>query len=69
MLCAIVIYVAMANICYALGWVVDSVFINGHPRKRLYKAGLILAVVLTALPGVWAAIAWLISVYTGRKLD
>ena len=64
-----VIYVAMANVCYTLGWVVDTVWYNGNPRKRLYKSGLILAVVLSALPGVWAVVAWLITVYTGRKLD
>jgi hypothetical protein len=29
----------------------------------------VFAVVLTALPGVWAVVAWLITVYTGRKLD
>jgi hypothetical protein len=63
------IYVAMANVCYTLGWVVDTIFYDGHPRMRLYKSGLIFAVVLTALPGVWAVVAWLITVYTGRKLD
>ena len=69
MLSGSVIFVAMANICYTLGWVVDTVLYNGRPRKRLYKAGLILAVVLGALPGVWAVVAWLITVYSGRKLD
>jgi len=64
-----VIYVAMANVCYTLGWVLVTVFYNGRPRTRLYKSGLILAVVLAALPGVWAVVAWLITVYTGRKLD
>jgi hypothetical protein len=63
------IYVAVLNFCYTLGWVVDTVLYNGRPRTRLYKSGLILALVLTALPGVWAAVAWLITVYTGRKLD
>ena len=62
------IYVAMANVCYTLGWVVDTIFYDGHPRMRLYKSGLIFAMVLTALPGVWAVVAWLITVYTGRKL-
>jgi hypothetical protein len=64
-----VIYVAIANVGYTLGWVVDTILYNGRPRSRLYKSGLILAVVLAALPGVWAVIAWLITVYTGRKLD
>lgn len=69
MLSGTVIYVALANVCYTLGWVADTVLYNGRPRRRLYKSGLILAVVLTALPGVWAVVAWLITVYTGRKLD
>jgi hypothetical protein len=69
MLFGSVIYVAMANVCYTLGWVVDTVFYNGRPRTRLYKSGLILAAVLTALPGIWAVVAWLITVCTGRKLD
>jgi hypothetical protein len=69
MLSGIFNYVVMANVCYTLGWVVDTVFYNGPPRRRLYKSGLSLAVVFTALPGVWAVVAWLITVYTGRKLD
>jgi hypothetical protein len=69
MLIGPVIYVAMANVCYTLGWVVDTILYNGRPRTRLYKSGLILAVVLAALPGVWAVVAWLTTVYTGRKLD
>jgi hypothetical protein len=69
MLSGTAIYVAVANVCYTLGWVVDMVLYNGRPRRRLYRSGMILAVVLTALPGVWAVVAWLITVYTGRKLE
>lgn len=63
------IYLALANLCYTLGWVVDTAFYNGRPRTTLYKSGVIFAVALTALPGVWAVIAWLITVHTGQKLD
>jgi hypothetical protein len=63
------IYVAVLNFCYTLGWVTDTILYNGHPRTSLYKSGFILAVVLTAMPGVWAVVAWLITVYTGRKID
>ena len=63
------IYAFLANACYTLGWIADTVFYRGAPRARLYKSGLIFSVVLTALPGVWAVVAWLTTVYTGRKLD
>ena len=63
-----VIFVAMANVCFTLGWVVDTILYYGRPRTRLYKSGLILAVVLAALPGAWAVVAWLTTVFTGRKL-
>ena len=56
------IYLAMANLCYTLGWIVDTAFYNGRPRMQLYKLGLIFSLVLTAVPGVWAVIAWLITV-------
>src|SRR5437667_420817 len=63
------IYDILANICYTFGEFVDTVFYCGMPRTRLYKAGMIFSVVLTALPGVWAVVAWLITVITGHKLD
>jgi hypothetical protein len=64
-----VMCIVLANVCYTLGWVVDTVWYTGRPRMRLYKAELILAVALAALPGVWATVAWLITFHTGRKLD
>jgi len=63
------IYGFLANVCYTFGWVVDTASYHGTPRTRLYKAGIIFSVVLTALPGVWAVVAWLMTVITGRKLD
>jgi hypothetical protein len=69
MLFGTVIYVATANVCYTLGWVVDTIFYRGTPRTRLYSAGLVFSIILTALPGLWSVVAWLITVYTGRKLD
>jgi len=62
------IYGVLANVCYTLGWTVDTIFYRGTPRTRLFKAGLIFSVVLTAFPGLWAVAAWLITIYTGRKL-
>jgi hypothetical protein len=63
------IYGIVANICYTFGWIVDTVFYRGMPRTQLYKGGIIFSVVLTALPGVWAVVAWLMTVITGHRLD
>jgi hypothetical protein len=69
MLIGPLIYGFLANVCYTFGWVVDTVSYRGTPRTRLYKAGIIFSAVLTALPGVWAVVAWLMTVITGHKLD
>ncbi len=63
------VYGFFANICYTLGWIVDTTFYRGVPRIRLYKAGVLFSVILTALPGVWAVVAWVTTVITGQKLD
>jgi hypothetical protein len=63
------VYAFMANVCYTLGWLVDTLSFRGAPRTGLYKTGVVLAVVLTALPGLWAVVAWLGTVITGQKLD
>ncbi len=64
-----IFYGLFANLCYSLGWIVDTRFYRGHPRVRLYKAALIFSFVLTALPGIWAVVAWCITLYTGKRLD
>lgn len=64
-----IIYGILANLCYSLGWVVDTTIYRGNPRTVLYKSGLIFSLILTALPGVWAVVAWCITLYTGKKLD
>jgi len=64
-----IIYGVMANLCFSIGWIVDTMLYRGRPRAALYKAGLIFSVVLTALPGIWAVVAWCITLYTGKKLD
>ncbi len=63
------IYGIMANVCYTFGWITDLVAYRGSARKGLFRAGFIFSLVLTALPGLWAVLAWLITLYTGRKLD
>lgn len=63
------IYAVFANLCFTLGWIVDVSLYNGRPRKQLWKIGLLFSLVLTALPGIWAVVAWCITIYTGKKLD
>jgi hypothetical protein len=63
------LYGIMANLCFSLGPAFDMIFYRGRPRVRLFKSGLIFSLVLTSLPGLWAVIAWLMTVATGKKLD
>ena len=64
-----VVYAIIANACYTLGWIADTVSSQSRPRVGLYKAGVIFSVVLTAFPGAGAVVAWLITLITGHKLD
>jgi hypothetical protein len=64
-----VIYGFIANACYTLGWIADTLSSQDRPRVGLYKAGVVFSVVLTALPGAWAVVAWLMTLITGHKLD
>jgi len=64
-----VIYAFIANACYTLGWIADTLSSQGRPRVGLYKTGVVFSVVLTALPGAWAVVAWLMTLITGHKLD
>jgi hypothetical protein len=59
----------LANVCYTSGWLLDVIAYTGKPRYWLFKIGLVFTLVLTALPGVWALAAWLITVVTGHKMD
>jgi hypothetical protein len=63
------VYGFLANVCHTLGWIVDTASYRGKPRMQLYKAGVIFSLVLTSLPGVWAVVAWLMTIITGHKLD
>ena len=64
-----IVYGLFANLCYSLGWIVDTGLYCGRPRVHLYKAGSVFSLVLTALPGIWAVVAWGITLYTGKKMD
>jgi hypothetical protein len=54
-----ILYCVSANLCYSLGWVIDTMLsYRGHPRVFLYKAGLIFSLILTALPGFCSVVAY-----------
>jgi hypothetical protein len=63
------VYAGFANLCYCLGPIFDLVIYSKKPRVWLFKAGLFFSLTLTALPGLWAVTAWLMTVVTGTKLD
>ena len=62
------LYAIGANVCYTFGWILDLAAERRSPRKGRFYAGLAFAIALTALPGLWAVIAWLATVVTGEKL-
>lgn len=64
-----IFYLVLANVCYTFGWLLDVFTAHDGPRKSLFKAGVIFSIILTTLPGVWAVVAWLITLHTGRKMD
>src|SRR5271166_2687233 len=51
MLIGPIFYGILANLCFTFGWIVDTVFYRGSPRKILFKGGLIFSLVVTSLPG------------------
>jgi hypothetical protein len=58
------IFGPIVYVCFA-----NTVSSQSRPRVGLYRTGVIVCVVLTALPGVWAVVAWLMTLIIGRKLD
>jgi hypothetical protein len=63
------LYGIAANVCYSFGWIVDVLLFRGTPRIKLYKTGVVFSLALTALPGIWGALAWLFTIVSGHKLD
>ena len=59
----------VANLCYTAGWIVDLVLYRGEPRRKLFRAGMTFSIVLASLPGAWGVCAWLITLFSGKKLD
>jgi hypothetical protein len=63
------IYAVFANVAYTFGPLLDVIFFIGRPRIWLFYLGLIFSLALTSAPGIWAVVAWLITLQTGKKLD
>ena len=62
-------YAIFANVAYTSGPIFDTIFYRQKPRKHLFKTGYAFSIVLTAAPGVWAVVAWISTLVTGKKLD
>jgi hypothetical protein len=58
----IFVFAFACNVCYTLGWIAESIF---HKRKnlgpRLFKAGLLLTLVVSVLPAVLYVIVDLVN--------
>ena len=63
------VYAVLANCCYFLGPLLNSFDRRGKPNKKLFRTGLFFSLSITALPGLWAVLAWVGTLITGRKLD
>ena len=63
------VYGFMANLFYTAGPILDCLFFDGVPKKKLFAIGLFFSMGLTALPGLWAVVAWIITLISGHKLD
>jgi hypothetical protein len=59
-----ILYGIMANIFYTLSWVTEIVWSDGDTsrtemlRRKIFRRGLIVSVVLTTLPAVVGLLAW-----------
>ena len=65
-----IMYACIANACYALGWIADTVSSQSHPRIGLYKGGSDLLRSSQRIAGcVGCGRAWLMTLSTGHKLN
>jgi len=61
-----IVFVAGANACYTLGWITELLWSGGNTaltegvRQTVYRRGLILSVVVAAVPGVLIPLTWLV---------
>ena len=62
------LYALVANVVYTFAPYYDAKNFIGRPRVKFYTNGTIVWGVLTALPGVWAVVAFIITAITGKKL-
>jgi hypothetical protein len=55
-----ILYAIFANLAYSFAATFDTLLLRGAPRRKLLKAGYIVWLVLTGMPGAWALLAWLV---------
>jgi hypothetical protein len=46
-----------------------NIVVSDTLSKGLFRAGYIFSVILTLAPGMWAVVAWIGTVITGKKLS
>jgi hypothetical protein len=59
---------AAANLCYATATDINTSSERGSPNRNLVIFGIWFSVALTALPGMWAALAWMVTVVRGTPI-
>jgi len=59
----------IANVCYTAVWIVDLILSLDKGRERAFKMFLIFWMTVAVLPGLWAVVAFIITLITGKKLD
>ncbi|WP_031496345.1 hypothetical protein [Bryobacter aggregatus] len=62
------VYGFFANLCYSAGPFLDLKDKCSRPREKRFEEGYRFSILLTALPGVWAVLAWLFTLVSGKKL-
>ncbi len=64
----VILYGLAANVCYTIGWITEWAWSSGNTnltrnvRPRIYNAGLIFSVLLTAAPAYLALILLIIKI-------
>ena len=63
------LYGILANIASTAGPIFDLLLFRASARRQLFKADYVASMFVTALPGLWAVIAWVSTLVSGKKPD